>query len=148
MPSTTSGNVLLGIYFFIWCLFLLVRPNTYRPVYKKITYTTNSLGFFLNCYAHCFARCCWYACAHLPLRHTKNGLRNNKATMIKKGYIFVILFALFIAVSRTFIYWYLIKKDFSETNLCRILLQALILFLIFLIPGLLPVLWYYKIKDK
>lgn len=73
---------------------------------------------------------------------------NNKATMIKKGYVFIVFFSLFIAVSITFMYRYVIKRDFSEMNLYRILLQGLILFLIFLVPGLLLVRWYYRMKHK
>lgn len=73
---------------------------------------------------------------------------NNKATMIKKGYVFIVIFALFIAVSRTFMYRYFMKRDFSEMSLYRILLQGLILFLIFLVPGLLLVRWYYRMKHK
>jgi hypothetical protein len=73
---------------------------------------------------------------------------NNKATMIKKGYLFIILFALFEALASIFMYRYFIKRDFSEINLYRILLQGLILFLIFLIPGLSIVRWYYKTKNK
>ncbi len=68
--------------------------------------------------------------------------------MIKKGYVFILFFALFIAVSRTFMYRYFVKKDFSEMNLYRTLSQGLILFLIFLIPGLLIVRWYYRMKQK
>lgn len=73
---------------------------------------------------------------------------NNKATMIKRGYIFIVFFALFVAVSRTFMYRYFIRRDISDMNLNRVLLQGLILFLIFLIPGLLLVRWYYRMKHK
>ena len=66
----------------------------------------------------------------------------------KKGFVFIVFFALFIAVSRIFMYRYVIKRDFSEMNLYRILLQGLILFLIFLVPGLLLVRWYYRMKHK
>jgi hypothetical protein len=74
--------------------------------------------------------------------------RNNKAIMIKKGYLFIFFFALFIAVSQTFKYRYFIKKDLSEMNIDRILFQGLLLFFMFLIPGLLLVRWYYSMKDK
>lgn len=74
--------------------------------------------------------------------------RNNKAIMIKKGYFFIFFFALFIAVSQTFKYRYFIKKDLSEMNIDRILFQGLLLFFMFLIPGLLLVRWYYKMKDR
>jgi hypothetical protein len=75
-------------------------------------------------------------------------LKNHKAAMLKKGYIFIVAFALFIAITRTFMYRYFIKRDFIEINLYKIPLQGLILFLIFLIPGLLLVRWYYRIRDK
>jgi hypothetical protein len=75
-------------------------------------------------------------------------LKSDKAAMLKKGYIFIVAFALFIAITRTFMYSYFIKKDFSEMNLYKISLQGLILFLIFLIPGLLLVRWYYRMRDK
>lgn len=68
--------------------------------------------------------------------------------MIKKGYVLIIFFALFTAVSRTFRFRYYTSTDLSEMNALRVILHGLILFLIVLIPGLLLVHWYYKIKDK
>lgn len=75
--------------------------------------------------------------------------KNNKVTMMKKGYVFIILFTLFIAISRKFMYRYFIKRDFSEKMyLYKIIAQGLHFFFIFFIPGLLLVRWYYKIKDN
>lgn len=74
--------------------------------------------------------------------------RNNNVLKVKKGYVFVFFFVLFIAVSQTFKYSYFIKKDLSEMNLERIIFQGLLLFFMFLIPGLLLVRWYYRMKEK
>jgi uncharacterized membrane protein len=67
---------------------------------------------------------------------------------MRKGYAFVIFFALFIGVSRTWFHRTYTTKNIDETPLEIFLLQVVILFLIFLIPGLLLARWYYKMKDK
>ena len=67
---------------------------------------------------------------------------------MKKGYVFVVLFALFIAVSRTWFYRAYIAKDLREVPLTKLILQGTILFSLFAIPGVLLVRWYYKQKGK
>ncbi len=68
--------------------------------------------------------------------------------MIKKGYAYIILFSLFVSISGTLKYRAYIKQDPSEVPFANIVLQATILFLVFVIPGLFLVRWYYKMKDK
>lgn len=74
--------------------------------------------------------------------------RNHKATMIKKGYIFIVLFALFISIVGTLKYRLYIKRDFDAVSLNDIIFRIVTGFLLYLIPGLLLVRWYYKMKDR
>jgi hypothetical protein len=67
---------------------------------------------------------------------------------MKKGYVFVVLFALFIAVAQTWFYRAYTAKDLSEAPLAKLVLQGTILFSLFVIPGVLLVRWYYKQKGK
>jgi hypothetical protein len=67
---------------------------------------------------------------------------------MKKGYLFVVLFALFIAVSGIFHYRIFIAKDLSESPFEKLIIQGVILFSLFVIPGLLLTCWYYKQKSK
>ena len=67
---------------------------------------------------------------------------------MKKGYLFVLLFALFIAVSRTYYYRAFVARDLSDASIEKLFLQALILFALFALPGLLLARWYYKQKNK
>ena len=67
---------------------------------------------------------------------------------MKKGYVFVVFFALFIAVSQTWFYRAYIAKDLSEAPLTKLILQGAILFTLFAIPGVLLIPWYYKQKGK
>jgi uncharacterized membrane protein len=71
-----------------------------------------------------------------------------KVNLMRKGYVYVILFALFIAVSQTWFHRTYTTKNIDETPLRILLLQAVIMFITFLIPGLLLARWYYKMKDK
>ena len=73
---------------------------------------------------------------------------NNKATMIKKGYIFIVLFALFISIVGTLKYRLYIKRDFDLVSLNDIIFRIVTGFMIYLVPGLLLVRWYYRMKDK
>lgn len=68
--------------------------------------------------------------------------------MIKKIYIFVVFFSLCVSILQSFKYRVFIKRDLSEGILNNLILQIVILFLALLIPGLLLVRWYYKIKRK
>ena len=68
--------------------------------------------------------------------------------MVRKGYAYIVLSSLFVSISETLMYRAYIKQDLSEVSFTKILLQATILFLLFVIPGLFIVRWYYKMKDK
>ena len=67
---------------------------------------------------------------------------------MKKGYLFVLFFALFIAVSRTYFYKAFVAKDLGNASVDKLAIQAVILFTLFAIPGLLLARWYYKRKNK
>lgn len=67
---------------------------------------------------------------------------------MRKGYLFVVFFAVFIAVSRSLYYRIYIKRDLDEATVNNLVIQGTVLFLVFLIPGLLAALWYYKQKNK
>ncbi len=66
---------------------------------------------------------------------------------MKKGYILVMLFSLIISLLESFKYRFYIKRDLSEATLINLIIQASMMFLILLIPGLLLVRWYYKLKN-
>ncbi len=68
--------------------------------------------------------------------------------MIKKGYVIIILFALFIAIVGTLKFRFYTKRDFNETSQGALILQIAIGFLFYLILGILLVRWYYKMKNK
>lgn len=66
---------------------------------------------------------------------------------MRKGYWFVLIFSLFIAITQ------LIKTDMfvlKRTNIdgTKFIIKVVIVFLIFFIPGCLLVRWYYKMKDN
>lgn len=67
---------------------------------------------------------------------------------MRNGYIFVIMLALFIAVSRTLYSRIYVTKNIYETSLGTIFLQFTILFLAIVVPGIFIAIWYYKKKDK
>ena len=67
---------------------------------------------------------------------------------MKKGYSFVLFFALFIAVTRTFYCRAFVVKDLGAASVNKLVIQAIILFALFAIPGLFLALWYYKEKNK
>lgn len=67
---------------------------------------------------------------------------------MKKGYLFVLIFALFIAVTRTYYYRAFVARDLSEASVNKLIIQALFLFALFAIPGLLLSHWYYRQKNK
>lgn len=67
---------------------------------------------------------------------------------MKNGYAFIVFFALFIAVSRTWFDRAYVAKDLSEAPLIKLIMQGAILFTLFVIPGILLVRWYYKQKSK
>jgi hypothetical protein len=68
--------------------------------------------------------------------------------MIKKGYFFIVFFSLFISISQSLKYRLFIKRDLNEATLNNLIAKMVILFLGFLIPGILLVHWYYKMKHK
>jgi hypothetical protein len=67
---------------------------------------------------------------------------------MRKGYLYIIAFALFLSITQTLKYRIYIKKDYHEVSLEHLLLQGAVLFVIFFLPGLFLVRWYYKQKDK
>lgn len=67
---------------------------------------------------------------------------------MKKGYFFVVSFALFIAVSQTWFHRAFTTRDLDEAPLNKLIIQVVILFLLFVIPGILLARWYYKLKSK
>lgn len=67
--------------------------------------------------------------------------------MIKKGYIIVVLFSLFVAIGGT-IKYRMYKHDLNETHWKILVIQIIIGFLFYLIPSLFLVRWYYKMKVK
>ena len=68
--------------------------------------------------------------------------------MIKKGYAYVVLFSLFVAIGGTLKYRMYIKRDFNETPLHILVIHIILGFFIYLIPSLFLVCWYYKMKAK
>jgi hypothetical protein len=66
--------------------------------------------------------------------------------MIKKGYVYVIAVALFSAFGQTFRYRFFEMRDLNQSTIAPIILQLLIVFLAFLLPGLFIARWYYKSK--
>lgn len=67
---------------------------------------------------------------------------------MRKGYLFIAMFALFVSITQTLKYRIYIKKDYNEVSLEYLLVQGAVLFVIFFLPGLFLVRWYYKQKDK
>lgn len=65
---------------------------------------------------------------------------------MKKGYVFVIVFALVIAILSTFKYRIILANDPSQISGNVIIIQIVVLFMSFLIPELFLVRWYYKHK--
>jgi hypothetical protein len=80
------------------------------------------------------------------LRDFLTNLPTNTKEM-KKGYIIIIIFSLCISILESFKYRFFIKKDLSEATLNNLFIQAGMMFLILLVPGLLLVRWYYKLKN-
>jgi hypothetical protein len=68
--------------------------------------------------------------------------------MFKKGYVLIMLFALFVATAGTLKYRHYIKRDFNEMSVGDIGLRIAFGFLLYVIPGILLVRWYYKMKNK
>lgn len=68
--------------------------------------------------------------------------------MMKKGYVFVILFSIIIATLQSLKYRIFIKKDLSEATIKNLIIQSATLFSVLLVCGLLLARYYYKIKDK
>jgi hypothetical protein len=55
---------------------------------------------------------------------------------------------LFVSIMGIFKYRAYIKRDLTQVTYKYLFLQTTIGFLLFVIPGLLLVRWYYKMKDK
>lgn len=67
---------------------------------------------------------------------------------MKKGYLYILFFSIFIAISQAIKYRAYIRKDFSKETLLPFCLQIAFVFFVIYIPGLFLVRWYYKMKDK
>lgn len=67
---------------------------------------------------------------------------------MKKGYIYVIAFALFIALCQTFKYRFFERKNLPPSTTNAVIAQIIIMLLLFLIPGLLIARWHYKNKNR
>jgi hypothetical protein len=81
-------------------------------------------------------------------RMNKMKNKNRREPVLKKGYVFIILISLFIAISQSLKYRLFIEPDLNSSTLFNLIIQTAVLLLLFLIPGLLLVRWYYKIKNK
>ena len=75
-------------------------------------------------------------------------MNNLKVHFMRKGYVLVKLFSLFIAVTQSLKYRFFTKRDLGEETINNLVIQIVVLFLLFLIPGVLAVRWYYKQKDN
>lgn len=68
--------------------------------------------------------------------------------MIKKGYVFILLFSLSIAILQSLKYRLFIKRGLSEATTLNLVLQIVVLFIVLFVPGYFLVRWYYKKKEK
>ncbi|RYE41896.1 MAG: hypothetical protein EOP48_23680 [Sphingobacteriales bacterium] len=68
--------------------------------------------------------------------------------MMKKGYVLIVLFALFVSVVGTLKYKLSINRDLEVLTLSEIIFRIIVGFLLYLFPGLLLVRWYYNMKDN
>lgn len=68
--------------------------------------------------------------------------------MIRKGYLFVVFFSLLNSVLYSFYYRIFIRQDLGKEATHKLILQISISFILLLIPGLLLVRWYYKMKNR
>jgi hypothetical protein len=78
--------------------------------------------------------------------HYRETLLRKRIFFMKKGYVFVIFFALCIAILSTLKYRIILEKNSSQITGSIITIQIVVLFMSFLIPGLFLVRWYYKHK--
>ena len=67
---------------------------------------------------------------------------------LRKGYVFIVLFSLFIAISQSLKYRLFTKRDLSTETLHNLIIQAVSLFVVIVTVGILAVRWYYRMKDK
>jgi len=65
---------------------------------------------------------------------------------MRKGYVYILLFSLFVAISGALKYRMFIKKDLGRETFLNFILQIGVVFLVFYLPGLVIVRWYYKLK--
>jgi hypothetical protein len=75
-------------------------------------------------------------------------MENRKRFIIKKGYVFVVVFSLFVAIFYPLYYRLYIATDLSKETFGKLILHGLLMLLTALIPGLILVRWYYKMKNK
>ena len=67
---------------------------------------------------------------------------------MKKGYVLILLFALFVAAMQSLKYRSYFKHDLSPATRNNLIIQIVLLFLLVAIAGILVVRWYYKLKNK
>jgi hypothetical protein len=67
---------------------------------------------------------------------------------MRRGYLYVIVFALISSIARSFFFRIFITKDLNRVTYSHLATQIIVLFITFLIPGLLLARWYYRLKDK
>lgn len=67
---------------------------------------------------------------------------------MRKGYIIIILFSLSEAIFGTIKYRILSNHIAGEASVNRILFQTCLTFIVFVVPGVLLVRWYYRGKGE
>lgn len=67
---------------------------------------------------------------------------------LRKGYVFIVLFSLFVAISQSLKYRLFTKRDLSAETLHNLIIQAVSLFVVIVTVGIVAVRWYYRMKDK
>lgn len=67
---------------------------------------------------------------------------------IRKGYVQVLLFVLFLAIVSAYKYQYFTYRRHLPQFYERLVAHATLMFVPFIVPGWLLVRWYYKLKDN
>ena len=75
-------------------------------------------------------------------------MKIRKRIIFKKGYVFVVIFSLFIAIFYPLYYRFYLTTDLSKETFSKLIFHGLLMLFTALIPGLLMVRWYYKMKNK
>jgi undecaprenyl pyrophosphate phosphatase UppP len=67
---------------------------------------------------------------------------------MRKGYVFILVFSLVIAIAQSVRYRLYTKRDLNAATFTNQIVQVVVLFLAVFIVGVLGVRWYYKFKDR